>query len=231
MHKLSSLISKYCKIFSIACLVFSSLFLFVFNGYSQSPELKKSSVLFANENFQEIERILGDAFTHARNYPPEFNSEIQREDLERDLKKIISQLEQMIKDSSSDKEILFKLGAANTFAFNLDIPGSREKADEYFKQLFQLESNHGEGHLFYGQHLSGRGEFELAISHLQMAADAQLDIALSMIGLVYIQMGKKDEAKTYFQKFLNKYPGDSQTQMMLDSLESSGAYELKSMHQ
>ncbi|MFA5260066.1 MAG: tetratricopeptide repeat protein, partial [Candidatus Omnitrophota bacterium] len=164
----------------------------------------------AAENFQEIDRILNVAFEHARNYPPEFTSEAQRDDVESNLRDVISQLEQMLKASGPGQEILFRLGKANTFAYNLDVPGSREKADEYFKQLFQLEPNHAEGHLYYGQHLSGRGEFDAAIENLHIAADAGLDVALNMIGLAYLQMGKIDEAKTYFQGLLEKYPGDPQ---------------------
>lgn len=190
-------------------------------------KLRKISAVSLSENFQQIDRSLENAFEHARNYPPEFDSEAQRRDLERELQEVIAQLEQMIKDSGPNQEILFRLGKANTFAFNLDMSGSREKADEYFRQLFQLEPHHAEGHLYYGQHLSGRGEFAPAIEHLQTAVDAGLDIALNMIGLAYLGMGKTDEARTYFQKFLGKYPGDPQVQMILDSLEPANEYELR----
>jgi tetratricopeptide (TPR) repeat protein len=185
--------------------------------------------LFANENFQHIDRFLDIAFQHARNYPPEFDSKIQKEDLEMELRKTIAQLESMIKNSDSDPEVLFRLGKANTFAFNLDIPGSKEKVDKYFKHLFSLEPNHAEGHLYYGQHLSGRGEFNSGIEHLKIAADAGWDIALNMIGLAYIQLDKTDEAKVYFQKFQRIHPDGPQIQMLLNALEPSSTYELKSM--
>jgi tetratricopeptide (TPR) repeat protein len=185
--------------------------------------------LFADENFQNIDRILYIAFQHARNYPPEFDSEIQRENLEAVLGKTIAQLKAMIKDSDPNPEVLFRLGKANTFAYNLDMPLSKEKSDKYFKHLFSLDPNHAEGHLYYGQHLAGRGEFNNGIEHLKIAADAGWDIALNMIGLAYIHLGKIDEARVYLQKFQRVHPDDPQIQILLNALEPSSAYELKSM--
>ena len=183
----------------------------------------------AKENFQQIDRSLEIAFQHARNYPPVFDSETQRENLERELLALIAQLEQMLKNTGESQQILFRLGKAHTFAYNLDIPKSREKADECFAKLFKLNPNHVEGHLYYGQHLSGRGEFKSAIEHLQVAADAGLDVALGMIGMAYLQMDNKDEARAYFQKLRKKHPEDRQAQMLLDSLESSSEYQYKNV--
>ena len=186
-------------------------------------------IVFANEQFQQIDIILQDAFQHARNYPPEFDSQVQRENLEKDLENVIVLLEQMLKEEGLEQELLFRLGQANTFAFNLDMTGSKEKTDEYFGQLFKLEPDHAQGNLFYGQHLSGRGEFDASIEHLQIAADAGLDVALNMIGLAYLQMGKTDEAKEYFLKFQAKYPNEPQIKMLLNSLDPSGEHVYKPM--
>lgn len=183
----------------------------------------------ASENYEKIDQTLDVAFQHARNYPPEFDSEIQKDGLKKDLIDVIAQLEQMLDNSTGRDQILFRLGKASTLAFNLDIPGSREKADKYFTELFILDPDHSEGHLFYGQHLSGRGEFKPAIEHLQMAADGGFDMALNMIGLAYVQMGNKEAAKASFQKFQSKYPDDPQVKVFLDSLEPSGEYEIKPM--
>ena len=200
----------------------SVLFLvFIIAFVAQGP------IVSASENFQQIDQTLEVAFQHARNYPAEFDSKVQRESLEKELMEAMAQLEQMLDGSVERQQIFFRLGKANTFAYNLDISGSREKADKYFTELFKIDPNHAEGHLFYGQHLSGRGEFKAAIEHLQVAADGGFDMALNMIGLAYVQMGKKEEARTYFQKFKNKYPDDPQAQVLLDSLESSGEYDLK----
>ena len=185
----------------------------------------------AGENFQQIDSTLEVAFQHARSYPPLFDTDSQRENLEKELKGAIARLENMLESSEEKEQILFRLLKANTFAFNLDLPGSREKTDEYSAKLFRLDPGHPEGHLYYGQHLSGRGEFEAAIEHLQVAADAGWDVALNMMGLSYLQMGKEDEAKVYFQKLQNKYPDDQQVQMLLDSLEPSGEYEYKLMRE
>lgn len=183
----------------------------------------------AQEKFVDVDRVLSIAFEHARNYPPVFISEAQRDDVEGLLREALGQLERMLQNDGPDREILFRLGKASTFAYNLDIPWSRQKADEYFQQLFRLEPGHAEGHLYYGQHLSGRGDFESALGHLQIAAEAGHEIALNMIGLTYLQMGKVHEAKEYFENLLKKHPGDTQIQMLLDSLDPAGEYEYKLM--
>ncbi len=183
------------------------------------------------EDFQPIDRCLQAAFRHARNYPPDFDSKIQRENLEKELLDVIARLEHMLAGTAERQPILLRLGKANTFAYNLDIPGSREKADKFFAELFQLVPDHAEGHLFYGQHLSGRGEFKSAIEHLQIAADAGFDMAFTMMGLAYIQMGHEEEARKAFQQFQARHPEDPQVQMLLDALDPSGAYEFKSMRE
>ena len=185
----------------------------------------------ADEKFRDIDRTLDIAFEHARNYPPEFTSEAQREDLESRLRDTIARMERMMKDSRPQPEVLFRLGKASAFAYNLDMPGSKEKADEYFKQLFELEPDHAQGHLYYGQHLSGRGEFDAAVPHLQVAADAGVDTAFNMLGLAYMQMGQVENAKACFQKLFRKYPESAQLRMLLDSLDSSGEYEYKLMRE
>jgi tetratricopeptide (TPR) repeat protein len=182
--------------------------------------------LYAEENFQNIDRVLDIAFKHARSYPPQFDSEGQRKYLETELSKSIRQLEAMLKDSHSNPEVLLRLGKANTFAYNLDAPGSKEKADKYFKHLFRLDPNHAEGHLYYGQHLRERGEFNESIEHLKMAADAGWDNAFIMIGLAYFQMDNSDKAKEYFLKYQKVYPDDPQIQMLLEALDPSSQYKL-----
>ncbi|MEI8011097.1 MAG: tetratricopeptide repeat protein, partial [Candidatus Omnitrophota bacterium] len=180
-------------------------------------------------DFEAIDQALDTAFQHARNYPPEFDSDTQRESVTKELLDAMSRLESRLDNSAEVQPILFRLGKAHTLAFNLDLAGSREKSDKYFAELFKLNPNHAEGHLYYGQHLSGRGEFKSAIDHLQIAADGGFDLALKMIGLVYVQMGDKEKARASFEVFLKKYPGDPQVKLFLDSLNSEGEYELKPM--
>ena len=210
--------SRRVLIKSVRVVVLSAIVSFLIQGTS-----------LANEKLQRIDRTLEVAFQHGRNYPPEFSSQAQRDSLEQELGEAITQLEQMLRESGQDQEVLFRLGKANTFAYNLDMVGSKENADKYFKQLFQLNPNHAEGHLYYGQHLSGRGEFDAAIEHLRIAADAGIDVALQMIGLAYLQKGQKDEAKKYFQEIHKKYPNNRQIEMLLDSLDPSSEYEYKLM--
>ncbi len=186
-------------------------------------------IVQAQEKFSDIDHVLAIVFEHARNYPPDFISEAQRDDVEGLLRDALDQLERMLKNNGPDREVLFRLGKASAFAYNLDISGSRQKTDEYFGQLFRLEPDDAEGHLYYGQHLSGRGDFEAALKHLQIAAEGGQEIALNMIGLTYLQMGQPDEAKKYFEELLKQHPGDPQLRMLLDSLSTDGEYEYKLM--
>jgi tetratricopeptide (TPR) repeat protein len=179
--------------------------------------------------FAKIDRSLNLAFRHARNYPPEFSSQKQRIRVTTKLQVAMVTLAQMLKDSGPDPEVLFRLGKANTFAYNLDIKGSQQKADQYFRQLFELEPDHAEGHLYYGQHLSSRGEAGSSIRHLKIAADAGKDTALTMLGLAYLNMKRNDEARKYFLKFQELHPRDAQVQMILDSLDGSGEYQVEVM--
>ena len=187
------------------------------------------NVALADENLLQIDHTLEFAFEHARTYPPEFESELQKANLKKELVIAISQLEEMLSKSDQSQEILLRLGKANTFAYNLDISESKEKADKYFAQLFKLSSKHRDGHLFYGHHLSERGEFENAVSHLQIAADEGEDRALYMIGLAYIQFGKADKAKEYLLKFQKKYPGNPDVKILLESFDPNGKYQYKLM--
>jgi len=201
------------------------IFLFVIIG------LVVLGIISTDWNFVHIDRTLKVAFQHARNYPPKFSSQSQKKILMKELFATTIKLEQMLMDSGESEPILLRLGKANTFAYNLDIPGSNKKADEYFGRLFQLDPDHVEGHLYYGQHLSGRGEHGTSIKHLQIAADAGKDVALNMIGLAYVQLGQPNQARTYFLRFQNKHPNDPQVQMLLDSLDQSGEYTYEVMRQ
>ena len=173
----------------------------------------------ASWSLEQIDKSLDTAFRHARSYPPRFDSEQQRNNIEKELKVVIAQLETMLAGSGSNPEILFRLGKANTFAYNLDIEGSGKKAQQHFSQLFSIEKNHTDGHLFYGQHLSGKGEFDQAIEHLKIAAEGGRDIALQMIGITYLQKGDNDQAVVYLKKYQKLYSDAPQVNMLLDSLD------------
>ncbi len=180
--------------------------------------------------FGRIDRILKMTFRSARNYPPQFSSQKHKQYIEIKLIDVIGQLESMLAQQGERTEILFRLGKANTFGYNMDFPNSRQKADRCFAKLFALNPNHAEGHLYYGQHLSGRGDFDAGIKHLQIAADAGQDIALNMLGLAYLQKGNHQEAKKYFKKMQEKQPNNPQLKILLDSIENPDSSEYQIMH-
>jgi tetratricopeptide (TPR) repeat protein len=103
------------------------------------------------------------------------------------------------------------------------MPGSKGKTEKYFESYLRLVPDDAEAHFYYGAHLLGSKQFEPCLKHLQIAADAGTDVAFEMMGLAYMQLGRKEEARASFRKFQEKHPDDPQVKVLMDALDAAGA--------
>ncbi|MBF0569293.1 MAG: tetratricopeptide repeat protein [Candidatus Omnitrophica bacterium] len=168
----------------------------------------------------DVDPGLDEVFSHVGNYPPKFASDAERAQIEDKLKDLIKTLEAKIATDPKNQDILWRLGWAYTMAYNLDWKESRDKIELYFGQLFNLNPEHPQGHLFDGGYLQQTGGgVEKSIPFLQKAADLGSDDAFMMLAMAYMKLNRNQDALQNLKKFYGKHPDSEQARMLIDSLE------------
>ncbi len=167
-----------------------------------------------------VDYFLDKISKHAKEWPLKFDSDVQRKEVEHELKSIIYILETVLSNDAKNEGILWRIGFAYSMAYNLDFPGSADKCNEYFKNLLILNPEHPQGNFFYGAHLAGTvTKQKESIFYLEKALSNGYDEAIYMLGFVYLHLQDNEKAINYFQKYLDKYPKHKQTKELIKAIK------------
>jgi tetratricopeptide (TPR) repeat protein len=169
---------------------------------------------------EAVDYFLDQVSEHARSWPPKWDYLGQAEEVASQLNTIISALELARDTSASNPEILWRLGLAYTFAYNMGIPGSPERANATFQDLLFVNPDHPTGNLYYGAFLAGISErVRESIPYLEKAAKLGFDEALFMLGFVYVNLYDDNKALEYYRRYLGKHPESEQTRKLIEAIK------------
>lgn len=174
-------------------------------------------------DLQYLDTMLDDLAAHARNYPPSFDSDQDKQRATRDATVLAGMLGMLAQDAGAHPEILFRAATVNSMGHNLQIAGAGQKADALFQRLLVLTPDHPRSNHAYGVFLAGAAKPAASLPYLEKALAAGLVDAGYSLGLVYLSLGDKTRALEYLDAYKAKTPTDTNAAMLIEAIRSGRA--------
>jgi len=188
---------------------------------SETPSGKKHGVDVAY-----LDRMVADLASHARNYPPSFDSAADRRRAEQDARTLSGMLDILVNAPNPNPELTLRAAFVNGIGHNLDLPGAAEKASSLYQRALAASPDDPRGNLLYGTFLAGIGKFRQSIPLLEKAtAGGALD-ATYALGMVYMSLGDKERALAYLERYRAGAPDDTRVSKVIEAVRS-GKVEVK----
>lgn len=182
---------------------------------SESPSGTRHSI-----DFQYLDQILDDLSTHAKSYPPVFDSNQDRQRAIRNIAMLSGMLDIMVNDPAPSQEILLRAGYLNAMGHNLDIPGSAQRAVSCYEKLLAMAPDHPLGNCRYGIFLAGSNFGRLALPYLKKAHSLGVVDADYTLGLVCLELGDKQSALEYLQSYRKANPGALNVDFLINAIRN-----------
>ncbi len=173
-----------------------------------------------------LDQILNDLATHAKNYPPQFDTPEDKQRATRDVVASSKLLDILINAPAPNPELLLRAGFLNSLGHNLDISGSASKADSIFKKLLAATPSDPRGNYMYGNFLAGSNRPREALPYLDKALSVGVVDAAYSIGMTYLTLGDKEHALKNFEDYKRRRPGDANVDKIIEAIRN-GKVEFK----
>lgn len=171
-------------------------------------------------NLAYLDRVLQDLSVHAKNYPPRFDSPQDRQRAVEDVKKFSRMLDVLVNAPQPDKRILTRAGYLSSIGYNLDIPGSGEKAVFIFERLLAAAPSDSWGNYLYGTFLANARKPRQALPYLEKAYAAGIADAAYTIGMTYLSLGNREKALEHLEIYKGRNPDDTRVNTLIEAVRA-----------
>ena len=171
-------------------------------------------------NIQALQNALGNLAAHASEYPPQFDSDADRQQAITDLAPIAIVLDNMSENSApragskaSEAHLASLLMSARLdwIGHNLDQPGYGEKAEANYQKLLQLSPANRKADIQdeYGRFIQLRAAYKSG------NRDSAVPLAMALLA-----QDKRNESVKVLKEYTRANPNDAQAQELLSAIES-----------
>jgi tetratricopeptide (TPR) repeat protein len=175
-----------------------------------------------------LDQMLNDLASHARNYPPNFDTEQDRQRAASDAGMLSGMLDILVNGPNPNPEILFRAALVNGIAHNLKIPGAAEKASSIYQRLLAISPDHPKTNHSYGMFLAGTARLRESIPYLEKALAAGTVDAAYSLGMVHLSLGDKARALEYLETYKARAPAGADVSKVIEAIQS-GKVEIRRM--
>ena len=190
-------------------------------------------------NIPALQNALGNLSTHAGEYPPQFDSDADRQQAITDLAPIAIVLENMTENSTppaggkaSEAHLASLLMSARLYwiGHNLDQPGYGEKAEATYRNLLQQVPANRKADIQdeYGRFLASVGKASEAVTQLRAAYNSGNRASAVPLAMALLAQDKRNESVKILKDYTRANPNDPQAQELLSAIES-GQISIKRM--
>ena len=198
------------------------------NGGSPKAKIsivKKPTSALRPENaaeFASIDASLSRVAQHAKSYPPQFASDLERKQIEAELAKTLESIEAALTRHPDDPGLLFRNGFANAMGHNLDFHGCPERCMKSYQTLLTLQPDNANGNFYYGGFLASTAAHQKeSIRYLEKALALGVTDAHYTLGFALLSQGDKKGALEHFGEYSRLNPTDDQVKKLIDHINKS----------
>jgi tetratricopeptide (TPR) repeat protein len=173
-----------------------------------------------NLDIQSLDKIVNDLSAHAKNYPPRFETEEEKQRAIKDTQMLSGMLEILVSNPDASPDLLKRSGLVNSIGHNLDIPDAAQKADRDFKKLLAQRPDDPVGNFMYGAFLGGANQGRLALPYLEKAASLGFTDAYFSLGMAYLTQKNADLALKNFEIYKSHNPDDQSVIQIMEAIKS-----------
>lgn len=155
-----------------------------------------------------LDQMLTDLALHAKNFPPQFDSDQEKQRAVKDIKTLSGMLDVMVAGPNPPPELLWRAGFLNSMGHNLDIPGSAEKTSAIFLKLLAASPSDPRGNYMYGVFLAVSGKPKESIPYLEKATALGVVDATYSLGVAYLSLGDPEKALVNLDIYQKQRPND-----------------------
>ncbi|NTW51790.1 MAG: hypothetical protein HGB22_04305 [Chlorobiaceae bacterium] len=177
-------------------------------------------------DLQYLDQIINDLSTHAKNYPPHFDTPQDRQRAVQNIAMLSGMLDLMVNDPNPSQEILLRAGDLNSMGHNLDIAGSAQRAGASFQKLLAIAPEHPFGNYLYGKFLAETGNPSQALPYLEKAHTFGVVYADYTLGMIYLTLGDKQKCLEHLEAYRQARPDDGKVSFLIDGIRN-GKIQLK----
>ena len=159
-----------------------------------------------------IDYYLNRIASHARSYPPSFESAAQRREVGLKLRLLIDVLGIVADD---DSELMLRYAFAQSMGHNLDFEGSAAEAVGAFEKFLQAQPDDRRGNYRYGMFLASTKHGQRACPYLEQALAAGEEAARYTLGLLELQFGDREKGLRLLEQYTQNAPENIHARRML----------------
>lgn len=165
--------------------------------------------------------MLGDLAEHAGNYPPQFDSPLDRQRAIVDVNSLSGFLEIANRTDQPNPELLLRAAYVHTLGHNLGIADSADKANRLFQKLLTLVPEDPRANYMYGVFLSGVGKMPEALPFLLKAQSKGSVEASYTLGLTLLVLGDRTQSLLHLEEYRTKRPNDPNISPLIEAIRNN----------
>ncbi|MEJ2655264.1 MAG: tetratricopeptide repeat protein [Acidihalobacter sp.] len=171
-------------------------------------------------NLGYLDQVLRDLSAHARNYPPRFDSPQGRQRAVEDVKRFARMLDILVNTPRPNTQILARAGYLNSIGYNLDVPGSGEKAIAIFEKLLAATPSDPRANYLYGSFLANAQKPRQALPYLEKAYAGGMADAAYTIGMAYLSLGNREKGLEHLEIYKRRNPDDTRVGRLIEAIRA-----------
>jgi tetratricopeptide (TPR) repeat protein len=173
-----------------------------------------------------LDRMIDDIASHAKNYPPVFDSQDDKDRATRDVRLLATSLAKAAEPADADPEIVLRAAFVHALAHNLETEGAGEKAEALYKRLMAAHPESGRTNYLYGSFLASSSRFKESLPPLETAAKLGVPDALYSLGMVQLSLGNRKKAIDYLEQYRVRVRDDGSIARVIELIRS-GKLEIR----
>lgn len=167
-----------------------------------------------------LDQIIYDLSLHAKNYPPKFASESDKQRATRDVKTLSGMLDALVDTPQASPELLKRTSLLNSIGHNLDVSGAAQKADRDFQNLLKQQPDNPTANFAYGAFLGGSNQSDKALPYLERSAKAGYSDAYYALGMAHLMQNNTELALENFESYKSHRPDDQSVEQIITAIKS-----------
>jgi tetratricopeptide (TPR) repeat protein len=171
-------------------------------------------------NIAYLSLIVDDLWRHAGNYPAHFQFADDRPRAIKDVLAISELLDPLSPEFTQNAPLELRLGLLHAVGFNLDIPGSHEKAVASFSTALRLTPSDAQANYYYGSFLAATTKKGEGIPFLERAKSLGAVGADYWLGWSYASIGEHTKAIESLESYTKRVPSDGNAGRLLEAIRN-----------